>query len=287
MSDDVKPLNCQIENAPDKIFVGDHFDLVCSGYDNTTLGETVYFEFKEEGQKYTLQLLHLKKETDGVLRLDVTSYKTGEHKDLNAVLTDGLLKYSVGPMNFQVNSVLKQEEEQKPVPSIGPLELSLPVWYWIVLGVGIAIFFLRIVNHLFARIKKKKLIEEMQSMQTMLSAFGQFNKDMRHSLKQIQNPKNEKQANELLSKMQEDFQLYLVRELMIPAHKLKPHAIIKELKSEHKNVYGLCRSDIEKLFLEFEKADADKTRIDLKDCEQVFYQTRKVCEKIYAIKGKK
>lgn len=295
-------LSCQIDlqgRAPDKgLTVGDPFLLICDGEINREMNggmvsqplqSNTQFIFEVDESKYTLHVLAVKESSPQNVKLLVTSYKPGEYKNQSLKLSDGVTTVITQGVSWKVNSILNpQEKEPKPFPSEGPFLIHYPLWFWVTLAV-VTIFLVGAIWTIFYRRKKQKqLLAELESHMTMLTPFAQFSRDMRLAARLIEasKPDTTSRSGELVKKLSDDFRLYLVRELKVPAHKFSDGQILRAIKKNHRHLYDVNRSDIRRVLSEFTKASQDNQKIKSKDCEDLFYLSRTVAEKIYNTKRK-
>ena len=212
------PMLCQVvrENKDGDSFpltVGERFELFCSGIWEVPISDKAGFKWDNESHKYILVSLGQLDSGSGRLRLSATSYVAGSHKALVVKLEDSDRVFVSSPMDLVVESVLEPMKKPEPVPSVGPFSLSYPFWVWALFGA----FILAIVSSVFFVARKRraqrKLMEELESYMTMLPPFSQFSKDMRLSARKLSGNPSQDQVLELMAKLDEDFRLYLIREL--------------------------------------------------------------------------
>ena len=281
-------LNCQFDmqgRGPEKpVTVGDPFVLACDGPMAAPLGKSVQLLWPDENAKYTLHVLEVRESSPQHFKLLMTSYRPGEHKDLVLKITDGTTTVETPALQLQVASVLKQGEEPKPVPSVGPFVFSYPLWFWLTIAGSILFVLLTAFFFIYRKRQRQKMLQEMDQYMTMLPPFNQFSKDMRYFVRDLGLAKDESRFGELAKKLDEDFRLYLVRELRVPAHRYSDSDILKEMRRSHRMIYEQVRSDLRKVLSEMAHAKKDYSVIRHKDCEDLLHLVRAVAEKIQALK---
>lgn len=287
----VSPLDNQSKEVKD-ITVGQKVGLICQG---DALKEVLeqplsILELNEE-DKYKAKVLETR--SVGIDRADLvaTSYKPGDHSKAKLALKgkngqvqiqiDGL---SVKTVIEQKPGLMQQPQQQKPYGVVMPIEQQLPTWYyifWTVLALAILGFIIRKSMKFYQR---RQLLENMEQFKSALGAYGQFNKDIRHRYKVISVTKAEnlttEKAHEFLAKIKEDFDMYLVRELTIPAHIWGRKEIIGEVKKRHPKLYKKHGTALIKILQELEKS-LNAKQLGLKDCEQMVEMARKVSGSIH------
>jgi hypothetical protein len=277
-------LNCQIDlqgySAQKLLTVGDKFVLECDGPLGLPFKDNVRFLLKDDSQ-YIIHKLQMPESTETHFKFIVTSYRTGEHKDIALVLSDGVTTATTNPLSWTVSSILKPGEEQKMVPSQGPFLLSYPLSLWLTLA-AVVLGIMGLIGFVVYRRRQRKLMKaQLEKFTTMLPPFSQFSKDMRQTIKKLDDPKAEVMAKDIVVKMNEDLRLYLVRELMVPAHEYSDSAVLKEIRRDHRDLYDFCRADLKKVLSEFTKATAHLDKVSARDCEDLSVLSRKMAEKIY------
>ncbi|MCB0390564.1 MAG: hypothetical protein KDD58_04710 [Bdellovibrionales bacterium] len=283
--------SCELKPRDQKVTVGTLMDLHCAGESATVLNkEKIEIKFEDKNFDYALKVLGKQNIEADYIDLVVTSYKAGNFENPIFVITDGDNGIKIENLSWQVNSVLKSQQE-KPEPSKGPFQLNMPWWYWSsIFGVIFVVLLL-----VFIKLKKiwdrKKLIEELSTHATALTPFNQFNKDLRSEIKNWQQleltvvPKKEEEwRRHLLVSVEKYFRQYLMRELLIPTLDWTDAQIIKEIKKRHSKIYSEAIIDIKKILREIRQAQKATSKIAYVDCEQILNMTRVVTEKIYEVK---
>lgn len=286
-------LSCQVDlqlRPPDKpITVGDPFVLICDGeIGESPLKANTQFIFEVDESKYILHVLGVKESSQKNVKLLVTSYKPGDYKNQSLKLSDGVTTVITQGVSWKVNSILNpNEKDPKPFMSEGPFLIHYPLWFWLALSVVVAFFIGVFGFFLYRRSQQKRLKAELESFTTMLTPFGQFSRDMRAIARRMDHLQlDATEVSALVQKLNDDFRYYLIRELKIPAHKYSDAQILRAIKADHRNLYDSNRSDIRRVLSEFHKANQDKQNIRSKDCEDLFFLSRTVAEKIYNSKRK-
>ena len=283
-------VNCQVDlqgRAPDQqLTVGDKFLLSCDGDLSTPLKDTAQFQFAEEDKKYTLHVLKVQESTPHNFKLIVTSYKPGEYKAQKLKITDGVTTVDTSDVSWQVNSILDPSQESKPFPSEGPFLISYPLWFWLTLMAIVVMISSLFGLFVYRKKRRHKLKAHLDSFSTMLPPFSQFSRDMRVVRRKIEMMKDEEQAAEMIKKIDEDFRLYLIRELKVPALQLSDRELLAEIKREHPYLYKIHKADLLRILSEMTNAKSDLNRVKVKDCVDLSFLSRQIAEKIHAVKRK-
>ena len=229
MNDEMKTAQCQIEVPvvsglkDQEITVGRHFIFKCRGdWDKAFDFSQTKFEFEDPKLKTNYKVL--KAEAIDTENFDVAavSYVAGKSSFDLLMITDGKLKISLGPQQFEVVSVLPKPEEQQvneqgqpepPKPfgyAVG--EISWPYLYIILVFLA----FLSLVVLIVRRFRIKQKIKSYQSIvasyDSAISPDNQLYKKMR-SLEKSDYP---------LADLEQTVKIYLMRTFQLPFLHLKP-----------------------------------------------------------------
>jgi hypothetical protein len=298
MSEVTKPVEektvwqCQLTPKETPVTVAVIQDLVCSGPHSPKLdSEKIKIIFSDKKFDYSLYVLGKGNTDYQSLTIPVTSYKAGSFDKPQFIISDGENNIHVEDLSWTIESVLESKED-KPVPSLGPFELTMPWWYWWSVGVGLLILLL----FLFFRIKKiwvrKKLIEELKNHATALTPFNQFNKDLRAQVRSWQQSELVKSDNQepisrkqIIESTEKIFRQFLMRELLVPALEWSDSDIYLEIKRRHPKIYKEHLLDIKKTFHEVREALKEEKKLTYLDCEQLITMVKKTSEKVHEIKS--
>ncbi len=283
-------LSCQIDlqgRTPDQqLTVGDKFLLICDGAMPAPLKDEAYFQFTDEEQKYTLHILKVQDSLPNNFKLVVTSYKPGDYTGQVLTISDGTTTVKTNELSWRVSSILDPSQEPKPFASQGPFIISYPLWLWVALAAIIIAVSTFIGIFVYRKKKRQKLKAQLETYATMLPPFSQFSRDMRAARRIIEYLKSPGHAAEMIKKLDEDFRLYLIRELKVPALQVSDSELLAEIKHENPLVYKKHRKELRRILSEFTNAKADLNRVKVKDCEDLSFLSRQVAEKIHDVKRK-
>lgn len=191
-----------------------------------------------------------------------------------------------------------RESPMKPFGPYGPLTLSFPVWYWLILAavlvlVGIFSFF-KIRKHLV----RKRLIEKIRGSRvdpdapevsalyhSALSPFHQYTRTLRQMNREhhftgrrdhsFQMEKGE-QVEHFIAELDKSFRLYIAREMLVPALDWKSAAVIADIKKRHRKIFKKMGKNIRVAFQELDRATANRDQITAVDCVQI----SKICGEV-------
>lgn len=177
----------QVPDMPDQqLTVGRIFYYKCEGDWSTQMqmeNLKVQFAPTEQGPElspYSLRALGFELRDPKTAELKLVSYQPGRHQLGQVTIMDGDKKIELPGFEIQVQSVIPEEQQQpKPFPAMGPLSLSIPMVYWLILlsVLGIAIFSMALAY----RKKKDRLLclKKIKNDYTGPSPLVQFHRDLR------------------------------------------------------------------------------------------------------------
>lgn len=263
--------------------VGREFYLSCEGdWPKNLKQEQVRFE-GDAGLQYQLKPLKFEYRTPTVADITVVSYVVGPQQIQNLVLTDGEQKIELGPVQFQVTSVIQPTEKPpEPFGPFGPATISIPLIYWILLVGALLAFSAWVGLRLWRASQRRAMLERLKQHDSALSPIQEFHQNMRR-LQRV-NPvfygktataEELRQGIEELARM---FKVYLSRRLRVPALEWHERLILKDIQNYHKSVYEEFSASLHKLFTEFKKAQASNQKLQEKDVTQLAMGVRKVLE---------
>jgi hypothetical protein len=280
--------------------VGEYFTLACSGDMPAPLKEPVQIVFPDEKQKHSLKISKvLKNETGktvgGELELEVYSHQAGGYQQQKFILTDGEVKYEAQGVNWQIASVLQQGDKMNP--PFGAMARHYPLWLWIVI-----ILFVVVIGAIVAHFQRRSRLRrqlilavlgegreaipfrELVKQQTA-QAYSQFSGELRGVQKKLSagtGSTNKHDPKILWADLDKAFRYYLVRELLTPAFAWSRRQLLSDIKKHHRRVYDGVRRELQQTLQELEKGLGQN--ITLRDCEQLYQQTRETADKIYKLR---
>jgi hypothetical protein len=176
----------QVSGLPDQqLTVGRIFYYNCEGDWSANIQiETLKVQFapNENGAElsaYSVRALGFELRNPEMAELKLVSYQPGDHQVGQITLLDGEKSIVLPGFQLQVQSVLSQDQPVKPFGPMGPLSLSVPLVYWLILVsvLGLAIFSMALAYR-----KKKNRIEcfnQIQKDSTGPTPLIQFHRDLR------------------------------------------------------------------------------------------------------------
>lgn len=219
-------LNCAVEtfpvkNLPDNVLsVGRIFFLSCEGNVPTEFQlAKANLNIKEPLQ---LKLLSAQMRSPAHIDLKVVSYQVGVHELKEIQLSDGILSLPLNISQFEVKSVIKQNEPppQAPFGPYGPFTLQLSILFWLLIAALILALTTGLVSFILKRRELKTRLVKVKEYDYALNPKDQFFRDMR-TLKRAYFTKSEanmKLANDSLVQafelVEKSFFVLLTREFL-------------------------------------------------------------------------
>lgn len=281
-------INCTVSNS-NALTVGSVFELHCPSSPEVWTGidpEQAQLKLAAADQ-YKLKLLKLDFPSKNEAVLTVTSYKPGSHNlaGLQIIGTDagGNHVVTLAPVQFAVVSVMDpQKPQEQPYGALGPVKLSLPSWYWLVIA-GVIAFFAGIVWYrIWKRSKKKKLLAKMHLFETAQTPYFQFH----HAVRKIQrdvgfvtDAGSTEVMTSAVQQLSQAYKIYLARTFLIPTLDWGEKRVLSDLKKNYRSIYEEHRSGFKKSLAELSRAQKalsqkDAMQLSLKDIEQTLKMVR-------------
>ncbi len=278
-------VNCQVEipnqetalgKASPEITVGRQFLLQCEGEWPELDSKKMELRL-EAADKYKLQVLDFQKTTSSHAQILVTSYKAGEHKLKAVQLVDAERSVVLGDLNFTVKSVINpQEPESEPFGPMGPVTFGL-AWYYFAIPIFVLLLLAAwIFTVLRRRSQKKKLIADMNLSRSALQPMAEASQKLR----QILRASHTAEIKDLLPQINEAFRIYLARRFLIPTLAWSDRLILKDLKSNHSEIFAVAGKSVAQTLVELARAQKAIDKLELKDIEQLMSLVRKSSELI-------
>lgn len=293
---DCKPLQ-DIETIP--LTVGVKFDLSCEGEWPEVFDVSKAEMRISPEDKFKIKMLEIQKQSTTKYLLKVVSYKTGVH-DLKAVqLVDPEHSVVLSDLKFGVKSVMDpQKPIDKPFGLVGPMEVSVALYYWLAWGFAALLLALVIFGLLKKRWDRKKLILELQQYDSAQTPYQQFHATGRQLKRQHLFLSSEsvekvdaKEFVQLTDEIEKSLKLYLTRSYRVPALKWSENDIVSELRKEFKKS-GSNQND-EVMLSELKKVLKEGTLMKKtknhhgQDVRQLLKMAQAIVEKLFQAEQKK
>ena len=250
-------MDCQFE-LPSQITVGTIFEAHCRS--NESIDQESWQVLQED--KYALQFLGAQKVDEQNLSLRFTSYRVGEHDLPDVQIFSGENKLSLGPLKFQVQSVLNQnsQEKQEGYGAIGPLGISIPLVVWLLLGAVFLGLSFSLGSFVRRRMQRRALLESLAEHNSALTPLS----ELHGNLRKISRANDfyhggaivdSSQLTGVVQELDRCFRLFVLRKFQVPALVWPDRLILKEsgLDPESESLKSL-----KKTLSELSKAKAAK-----------------------------
>lgn len=281
--------------AEKSLSVGREFFLTCQGeWPQDLQKESLTLDLPTK-DKYTLKLLHFELRDLKTADLKVVSYLVGKHKLIELKLTDGKQSLALSPVEFEVISVQDPANPKKePFGPMGPLNLSWPLVYWIILGSVLAIFLSTSFFIFWKRIKRRQWLEEIRQYDNALNPASQFHAELRKLQRKsafmgandaIEVEPAEKQA--IVQTLSHIVRIFWIREFQIKSLDVSDRFILSEFKKYHRSVYTEQYENLRKWLREINKARLDESRLKFQDLRQLLIESRALVEALIQEQQKK
>lgn len=287
-------MQCQVDIPEIKglndreITVGRIFLLNCKGeWPKNLVVEKLQLKIAETA-KYQIHLLGFEFRSGEEADLKVTAYKAGPVKLQNLQLTDGSQTLDLGPVQYEVASVLEKPQEGQPKVEafgpMGPASIPIPLSYFLIVALIAAALGLLIGRKIYRFSQRRRLLAKLRQHDSALAPVQQFHQNLRALRRQspiffgAAVERNDiDQAFESLNQM---FRLFLIRELRVPAMEWSDKLILKDIKRYYAAVYREMGLPLKKLLNEFSLAQRNRETLSAQDILVLTEQCRKLVEGI-------
>lgn len=282
-----------------ELTVGRDFFLHCeTEFPHQLDTEKLNFVLKPE-ENYQIKLLSFELRSPTSADIKVTSYRTGEMNFKELMLSDGNQSVNLGEVQFAVRSVLPPQQapmpgmeqasqQPQPYPAMGPVGLSVPVFYWIVLAAVILLFVGVVIYKLIRRLQRKNLIERLRSYDAALSPIAQLHQNLRRLQRSntvfFGGSSDQKHITEAVIESEKYLKLFLTRQYQTPAFEWGDKAVLRDIKTHHNDIYKEFHRELSALFEEYTKAKKDFSKVTESDAQQIVKRTRQLAEHMEAFK---
>jgi hypothetical protein len=268
--------DCQIKTEPKDpkgFTVGEVFEVACAGQ-SLQLEEPLKI-INPEQLPYSVVYLKTIKKTENELTFLATSYasQTVEHPFIHVAdaKDGGFLSQKI---EIRTQSVIDpQNPPQNIFGPIQPLTLNWPYWIFfagllfVAIWIGWGAVFLR--RHL----QRKNLEKNIRKFQSPMGSYHQFSKDLRLLKRGVvfsdKADWGESQTQSYLTKLDEIYRMFVLREYTVPALTWSTAQIAKHVSKKNKAGYVHFQASFLKAFKELERAQSHISELKPQDCEQL------------------
>lgn len=264
------------EPAPDlkALTVGSPFVMGCKGDIPVSWQKgNLELVFAKKEDMFSLHILKIEKlEAQSAVFL-VTGYKAGEFKPdyirvVQKAAAESALGFEFAKPQWQIQSVLKKDQQAQPFPPFGPWSLGFPLWILIAVGVFLALLLLVLFRGIRRYSQRNRIRTEMARHKTALAPIHQFYRDSRQWRRRLNEIKTDEERKSLASALNHDFRLFILREFQIPTLEWSDRAIVEDLRRRHRHIYDQAGDSIRKTLRELGRLST-RPQVMQNDLEQV------------------
>lgn len=278
-----------------EITVGREFFLACEGEFPKNLNQEKLHFVLDEAHKYQIHLLSFEFRSPTQADMKITAYKTGNIQFQDLQITDGTETLSLGPVQYDVQTVIEQQPQQagqpaqppQPYGPIGPATMAVPMLYWAVLASAVTVALGSVAAFAYRNIQRRNMIERLKEHDSALSPLAQFHQNFRRLQRMnsvfFGGKAEAEHIQQCLDETYKMLKLYLTRRYRIPALEWTPRLILKDLKKYQRPVYVECGIDLAQLLKEYERGAQDKKTLKEEDVLMLTKQCRSLVEKMEAM----
>lgn len=276
-----------------ELTVGRDFLLVCEGeFPRDLVQEKLQFVLKPE-QKYQIHFRGFEFRSPTVADIKITTYTPGSVQFQDLQISDGAQTLSLGPVSYQVQSVLPPPNPQEPAAKqepfgpFGPAGMSVPALYWGILAAIVGLVLATVVAKIYRVLQRRNMLDKLKEHDSALSPLSQFHQSMR-KLSRVNSvffgvdtvPAED--VRTCLEQVDGMLRLFLTRRFRVPAMEWNDRLILQDLKKYNRHVFDLYGMDLKKLLMELRRAMQDKETVTALDALNIATQCRTLVEKMEA-----
>jgi hypothetical protein len=280
-----------------QLTVGREFYLTCKGDWPKTLKQENLKFVGDENLKYQIKLLGFEFRSPEEADIKVTSYIAGKYQFPKLDLSDGQQTVELGPLQFEVVSVLpaqgaqaqgaQEQAKVEPYGPFGPATIAVPALYWLVLFGSIAFVAVLVWLKIWRYNQRREMLLRLKEHDAAMSPLMEFHQNMRRLQRAnavfYGKEATEQELREGMTELSRMFKIFVSRRLRVPAFEWNERLIVKDIRKYHPTVYEAYSKRIHDLFSEFKKAESAGAKLHAKDVSQLAETLRKTLEGIEGI----
>lgn len=276
-----------------QLTVGREFLLACEGeFPRDLHPDKVQVVLKPE-EKYSIHLMSFEFRSPTAADLKVTAYRAGQIHFDNLQVTDGTQTLSLGPVQYQVETVLQQPEGGQQAPpepygAFGPADLPVPAVYGAILLAALGFVALFVAFKIYRVVQRRSMLEKLREHDAAMSPLAQFHQTLRRLQRSnavfFGVPAKSAEVQRAFETLHEAFLLFLTRQYKVPAVEWNERLVLKDIKKYHRGVYTEFADPLKKLYKEFGHGLKDKQKLTESDVLNLTKSTRALVEKMEAFK---
>lgn len=260
---------CQFSGVAENMTVGTIWKLDCKG--ETILNGPLSLQFPKEEQAYSLQILNSNDFKGAQGSFEVTGYKPGVYEPEYIVITDGNGAVRVDHLKWELKSVLPPQEsgqQQQPYPPLGPIQLQIPLWYWLMWGGLAALVLIGIVLAIWWRRRQRKLKIQLEKLRSNLSPDLEWLRDLR-SVVRVSHDRAE-----ALEQLARSSRVYISRKYQFWADGLKDKNVVYKIQKR-----GGPHEEWARFLKEVAAAQSAHDGVDAGEIEQLVEMARELVDR--------
>lgn len=256
--------------ALNNLTVGAKFKMNCHGDIPVEWNkDNVGVAFKDKNsEQYTLFVLSADNLAPNDAELTVTGYKAGQFKPEFVRIVQGDHGFEVIKPEWEIRSVLKQDQQPQPFPPFGPWQLGLPMWIVIVIAILVGLFTFFTIRFFRRRMQRQKMLKDLALHATAISPVNHFYKDARLIRKKLNQAPQDSDAKEITVQLDKEFRLFVLRQFQVPALDWSDRAIADDIRKRHRRDFEIYGDKLRKALRELTRVKA-RPNVSVTDSEQL------------------
>lgn len=276
------PLEGKEATALNSLTVGARFGWKCHGDIAVAWTEQpLRLVFPKEDAQYSLAILKTVRQDPNNVQYEVTAYKAGDHAPEYVRVLQGEHGFEVAKPQWTVKSVLDPKQKPQPYGSLGPFNLSLPLWFVVAIVLGIVLIVFTITRRLRKASQRRRMLEDLKLHTTALAPLHQFYRDARNLRRRIHQMKDESELKAISEDLDRDFRLFVLRQFQVPALDWSDADILRDVRKRHRKTYEQANEPLRRTLRELSKLKG-RTQVGVNDVEQMQRMTLDAAERVEA-----
>ena len=280
---------CEFVDLKQPWTVGDPQKLVCRWERDTEFTGSFFIKFPNEENTYALVLIEAAA-SPRELQAIVTGYKPAKYEEMIFSIVSGDKTLKVAPLNWQIESVIKQEEQQQqqqppqPVPSYGPFMLPFPAWILWTAAVLLIAIVVASVYTVIRRRQKKAFQKKLDGYLHQGSPHNQVHTALRALIRLMDSA--QKSKSEALQELDTLLRQYLMGTFSIPTENLSAQKLIKALSSRSERWSKDLKIQFRQFVFDLERLKEQGTELNQEDLLDLCLRLRKLIDLIQFQRGR-
>ncbi len=213
-------------------------------------------------EEHTVKLLKYEPKGETTF-VTFTSYRVGEHQNVQLFLSDGKESARTNPVSWTVETVIDRNNEKgnEPFGPFGPWAISWPWWYFLIVAILLAAAVFAAIRTWKASKRKLEIRKRISEYRQKFIPFDQFQKTLRRLDRENQRTQNAA-PEKIFEELRQASLTYLMMEFEIDLEKRSPGWIVRKLRRKSVKTKESTFNDLALFLTEFQKKGSHDKEIE-------------------------